>query len=187
MSITMVDNSLLVPNYTKETFRKLLGEYPNYPQELVRILSNSCTNFSQLITVRHVDSCAQKDFSGFDVQIVARPHQSLWPSAQDGMHRDVGLVRFLVLAKSDVSVDSEDRALWVKLKLGRKSCEVRLKANDKRLHRQLDARFKLALVPLKPAPIIVLPKGPEKPHALRREAAEWWVKGRFVDQPVCFF
>ena len=32
----MPDNSILIPNYTRETFRKLLGEYPNYPQELVR-------------------------------------------------------------------------------------------------------------------------------------------------------
>lgn len=31
----MADTSILVPNYTKETFRKFLGEYPNYPQGLV--------------------------------------------------------------------------------------------------------------------------------------------------------
>lgn len=27
---------LLVPNYTRETFRKVLAEYPNFPQELLR-------------------------------------------------------------------------------------------------------------------------------------------------------
>ncbi|NTV12899.1 MAG: hypothetical protein HGA96_03025 [Desulfobulbaceae bacterium] len=55
----MPSDSILVPNYTKETFRKFLEEYPHYPQKLVR---------GEQFIVQRISLYGIPTFYGFDVE-----------------------------------------------------------------------------------------------------------------------
>ncbi len=83
----MLSAALLVPNYSRETFRKLLEEYPNYPQALVG---------GELSIVKRIALHVVPTFYSFDVEFafgdgvvgvlvrnIAKPSGKVLPQLED--------------------------------------------------------------------------------------------------------
>lgn len=85
--IKMTAVTILVPNYTKETFRKFLEEYPNYPQALVRSEQFIVQRFSLHIVPKFFSFDVEFAFGdgvvGVLVRNIAKPVGKVAPQLED--------------------------------------------------------------------------------------------------------
>src|SRR5512135_1044537 len=95
-------------------------------EEFIRMLCNRCSDSFELIGVRHVNSAANKDLTGFNMKIVTRTDKTFLTAPKNKMGGYMRFVRRLVFAEADVPIDSENRAFGAQIEFRCKGGKMRL-------------------------------------------------------------